>query len=150
MSPFLVTYGNHTTLRVHGFGKGGDSRITVNDEDDDVQQSNLEMGTEWVQVDMRFYTWHDYKLIRNLHRFDLFLLENEKDYDCYKRAVTQLFENNERVECDFLKDSTRSQLGILNKTLDHLDLLNWKLLNKEFIIVISVIPSFINSDSGFI
>ena len=83
MVPLLVPYGNYTTFRIHGFGIGGDQRITVNDEDDDVQESNLEMGAENVQFDISFYSWHDYDLIRKFRGFDLLLLENERDYACY-------------------------------------------------------------------
>ena len=35
-NPMVVPYGNYTTFRIHGFGKGGDQRLTVNDEDDNV------------------------------------------------------------------------------------------------------------------
>ena len=35
-NPMVVPYGNYTIFRIHGFGKGGDQRLTVNDEDDKV------------------------------------------------------------------------------------------------------------------
>jgi hypothetical protein len=138
--PLLVTYGNHTTMKVHGFGTGGDSSINVDDSDDSVQESNLEMGAEWVQFDIKFFSWHDLNLIRRLHKFDLFLLENDKDYECYKKAVHELITNNTRISCDFLKDKDRVELGILNKTFSDLDLLNWNQIQKTFIIVVDNSP----------
>jgi len=98
------------------------------------------MGAEWVQFDIKFYSWHDYNLIRQLHKFDLFLLENDRDYDCYKRAVRELIANNTRVHCDFLKNKNRVERGILNHTLSDLDLLNWNQIQKTFIIVIDNSP----------
>jgi hypothetical protein len=65
------------------------------------------MGAEWVKFDIKFYSWHDYYLIRRFHKFNIFLLENEKDYNCYKRALKELISNNTRVNCTFLNDPNR-------------------------------------------
>jgi hypothetical protein len=79
-------------------------------------------------------------MIREFHKFDMFLLENDKDYECYKRAVNELLTNNKRVHCDFLKNTNRVEQGIRNHTISEIDLLNSNQIQKTFLIVIDNSP----------
>ncbi len=99
-NPMLIPYGNYTKLRIHGFGKGNDQAITTNQDNDDVELSNLELGAEWVSFNVAFHSWHDRILNRLfIRKFDVFIFTKESDYNCYQHAVRTLIESNERVSC---------------------------------------------------
>jgi hypothetical protein len=94
-----------------------------------------------VQFKAIFHSWHDRVLNRLLIRkFDLFIFDNDADYECYKRAADALIESNVRLSCDFLSDRSIFHEGIYHKDLEHIDLLNRKTLNKKLYLVIDNSP----------